>query len=68
MRPIDGDRVLHGPVKEFKLSTQAAKDRELNQPAFIMGTQCLEVGADMDFDGLVTEWRASMRSDNGLDD
>ena len=48
MRPIDRDDV---DLSKLKTGTQ----RELERPWFIVATQCLEVGADLDFDGLVTE-------------
>lgn len=55
MRPVDRDRVVKQAEEQFKLSTSSARDRFLEKPVFIVATQCLEVGADMDFDGLVTE-------------
>ena len=50
MRPIDQDRVI-GRLEG--LST--GDERELARSRFIVATQTLEVGADLDFDGLVTE-------------
>ncbi len=52
MRPIDRDqqaerlRALVGPDRPRPYSTQTS---------FVVATQCLEVGADYDFDALVTE-------------
>ena len=48
MRSIDRD-----DIDLSKLKTGA--QRELKRPWFIIATQTLEVGADLDFDGLVTE-------------
>ena len=48
MRPIDRDDV---DLAELKTGAQ----RNLDHARFIVATQCLEVGADLDFDGLVTE-------------
>lgn len=51
MRPVDRDqqsdrlRLLVGPNRP-KVTTQ---------PSFVIATQCLEVGADYDFDALITE-------------
>ncbi len=52
MRPVDKDAV----VERLKLlrSDQSAK-RTLPKPHIVVATQTLEVGADLDFDGLVTE-------------
>jgi CRISPR-associated endonuclease/helicase Cas3 len=52
MRPIDRDRVWL-KWQEFI----AAKKTRLPppRPLFVVATQCLEVGADVDFDALVTE-------------
>lgn len=51
MRPIDRDATVRGRLE--LLTT--GKERNLEQPLFVVATQCLEVGADLDFDGLVTE-------------
>lgn len=52
VRPLDRDELLQewGP-------RIAADDRRpaLPRPAFTVATQCIEVGANLDFDGLVTE-------------
>lgn len=55
MRPVDREAVLVAAQRDFALGTGLARQRQLAAPVFIVATQCLEVGADMDFDGLVTE-------------
>ena len=51
MRPLDRD------VLQEELRTVVGPDRPdvLEKPVFIIATQCLEVGADYDFDALITE-------------
>lgn len=51
MRPIDRDDL------QETLRTLVGPDRPdiLDKPVFVVATQCLEVGADYDFDALVTE-------------
>jgi CRISPR-associated endonuclease/helicase Cas3 len=52
MRPYDRDAVL----SEWKPRLRADKRRaRLERPAFVTATQCLEVGANLDFEGMVTE-------------
>ena len=53
MRPIDKDLIVKQCLKPLK-SDQADK-RTLEKPVIVVATQTLEVGADLDFDGLVTE-------------
>ncbi|MBB5038167.1 type I-G CRISPR-associated helicase/endonuclease Cas3g [Prosthecobacter dejongeii] len=55
MRPYDRDRIVAKAESTFHLSTGAAAKNPERGPVFVVATQCLEVGADMDFDGLVTE-------------
>ena len=53
MRPVDKDDVVEqrlGP-----LGSALAQERSLTEPLIVVATQTLEVGADLDFDGLVTE-------------
>ena len=51
MRPLDRDDTAR--VIEEQLDARA-RDRDM-APVFIVATQCLEVGADFDFDAMVTE-------------
>ena len=53
MRPIDKDLIVKQCLKPLE-SGQSAK-RALEKPVIVVATQTLEVGADLDFDGLVTE-------------
>ena len=50
MRPLDRDRVTAG-VEVLR----TGQPRESLSSRFVVATQTLEVGADLDFDGLVTE-------------
>lgn len=52
MRPLDRDDVL----RELRPAVQTGRDRSDSSPKrIIVGTQCIEAGADFDFDALVTE-------------
>lgn len=51
MRPIDRDR----QAKQLRQIVGPDRPPETIRTSFIMATQCLEVGADYDFDALVTE-------------
>ena len=55
MRPIDKDDTVLERLKKFDLSSARSKERALDGPVFVIATQTLEVGADLDFDILVTE-------------
>ena len=54
MRPVDKDVVVAG-LKKLNLHSDGSSKRELARPVVVVATQTLEVGADLDFDGLVTE-------------
>ena len=54
MRPLDKDRAVR-ELHDLDLSSDRSAGRELEKPVVVVATQTLEVGADLDFDGLVTE-------------
>ena len=54
MRPVDKDAVLQR-LKDLRLDSNHSHKRDLENPVVVVATQTLEVGADLDFDGLVTE-------------
>ena len=51
MRPIDRDRLTRKLQDRFK----SESEEQLTEPHFVVATQCLEVGADFDFDGMVCQ-------------
>ena len=53
MRPVDKEWVISQHLK--LLQSDRSEKRELEKPMIVVATQTLEVGADLDFDGLVTE-------------
>ena len=53
MRPIDKESVVEEHLK--RLQADHSEQRELERPTIVVATQTLEVGADLDFDALVTE-------------
>jgi CRISPR-associated endonuclease/helicase Cas3 len=53
MRPIDKDDTVQGRLAE--LSADCSQNRKLDKTVFVVTTQTLEVGANLDFDLLVTE-------------
>lgn len=57
MRSLDRDRVTREVTRHLKTGRmRKAKDAEATpQRHIVVATQCLEVGADLDFDALVTE-------------
>ena len=54
MRPVDKDAVAER-LRGLDLHSNRAAGRRLERPVVVVATQTLEVGADLDFDGLVTE-------------
>ena len=56
MRPIDKDDVVDRQLKSLR--SNRSEQRNLPKPLVVVATQTLEVGADLDFDGLVTECAA----------
>jgi CRISPR-associated endonuclease/helicase Cas3 len=52
MRPIDRDRMVRSQLNP---SAGAGRSRADAKPMIVVATQCIEAGADLDFDGLVTE-------------
>jgi CRISPR-associated endonuclease/helicase Cas3 len=51
MRPLDRDRLFNERLKPLLSNSKEAQA----PPKFVIGTQCLECGADFDFHALVTE-------------
>lgn len=56
MRPVDRDHVISAWAPFLKTGSPIRDN--LSKPTIVVSTQCLEVGADLDFDGLVTECAA----------
>ncbi len=54
MRPVDKDAVVRR-LRGLNLHSDGSAGRRLERPVIVVATQTLEVGADLDFDGLVTE-------------
>jgi CRISPR-associated endonuclease/helicase Cas3 len=50
-RPFDRDRIW----TEWKDRIALGRETDPETPVFVVATQCVEVGANLDFDGLVTE-------------
>jgi CRISPR-associated endonuclease/helicase Cas3 len=53
VRPIDRDRLLRQYLKRMQAGRNRDEDREM--PLFVVATQTIECGADLDLDALVTE-------------
>ena len=53
MRPLDKEAVVSEHLRE--LSSDCSESRRLDKPKIVVATQTLEVGADLDFDGIITE-------------
>ena len=53
MRPLDKDDTIGGTLR--LLSADKSEQRRLPEPIFVVATQTLEVGANLDFDLLVSE-------------
>ena len=51
MRPIDRDWLTDELEPRFESNSK----EEFTEPHFVVATQCLEVGADFDFDGMVSQ-------------
>ena len=54
MRSLDKDRIV-ARLTQLELHSDHSDLRKLDRPVFVVATQTLEVGADLDFDGLITE-------------
>ncbi len=54
MRPVDKDAVAQR-LDSLDLHSERSSTRVLEKPVIVVATQTLEVGADLDFDGLVAE-------------
>ena len=57
MRSIDKSSIIK-TLEKLQLASSESESRELDAPHFVIATQTLEVGADLDFDVLVTECAA----------
>jgi len=53
MRPIDRDKVVEQWLQTLRADSSG--NRRLDSHVFVVATQCLEVGANLDFDAMVSE-------------
>ncbi len=53
MRPNDRQKVVDEWLK--RLDARRTVNRQLDRPVFVTASQCLEVGANLDFDAMVSE-------------
>lgn len=53
IRPLDRDRLWE--KWRARLASASAKDRQTERSIFVVATQTIEVGADLDFDALISE-------------
>jgi CRISPR-associated endonuclease/helicase Cas3 len=51
MRPIDRD----ASMQQWRAVLRSGSTASPDEPVYVVATQCIEVGADLDFDALVTE-------------
>ena len=51
IRPVDREYLLRGWYPRIRAGTS----RDISEPLYVVATQTIEVGADIDLDGLVTE-------------
>lgn len=52
MRPFDRDGLVADHIDRLKIGRERSDD---DRPLIVVATQCIEAGADFDFDGMVTE-------------
>ena len=55
MRPIDRDKLTKTLQDTFRSNPNRNQKEQSDDPQFVVATQCLEVGADLDFDGMVSQ-------------
>ncbi len=54
-RPVDRERLYGKGEGSVLPRIEAGRDRDRDEPGFVVSTQTIEVGADLDFDGMVSE-------------
>lgn len=55
MRPIDRDAATERLISLYQSDSQGSTIDDQSEPTFLVATQTIEVGADFDFDGMVTQ-------------